>query len=204
MQGIDIKILTYLVERKQVGKILQATGDPLYHVSLSRRDTPLAQKRSVRNTVIIAIAAAASISASFAGYYAAEAQKYFALGNTAVTKAAKYEHQADLQTRHDEELIIQATIEYHRNETRVGDFLLSQLSETAKENITIDKANLSYSLPQRYYDHMYSDYENSIGDEHNYLVQAEQSDEFTKMAIIATSILTAGVVVFSEFTRKTE
>jgi menaquinone-dependent protoporphyrinogen IX oxidase len=160
------------------------------------------QRRSIRNSVIIAVAAAASISASFAGYYAAEAQKFFALGNTAVTKAVKNEHQADLQVLHDEELLIQATIEYHKNETRIGDFLVGQVSDIAKRDMSLDSTNLSYSLPQKYYDDMYSGYESAIEEEHDYLARAELSDEYTKMAIISASLLTAGIVIFSEFTRK--
>ena len=171
---------------------------------LPRSDNPLDRKRSFRNTVIIAVAAAASISASFAGYFAAEAQKYFALSNAAVTKAVKYEHQADLQARHDEQLLMQATIEYHRNETRIGDFLVGQVSDMAKQDMSIDTANLSYSLPQKYYDDIYSDYEIATGEEHDHLAKAEISDEYTKMSIIATSLLTAGIVIFSEFTRKQE
>ena len=160
--------------------------------------------RSARNTVIIVFAAAASISASFAGYYAAEAQKYFALTNAAVTKAVKYEHQADLQARQDEEILIQATIEYHKNETRVGDFLISQVSDTARQDMRIDKENKAYSLSQKYYDDMYSNYQGAIEEEHGNLTKAELSDGYTKMAIIAASLLTAGIVIFSEFTRKPE
>ena len=152
--------------------------------------------------MIITIAAAASIAASFAGYYAAEAQKYFALTNGAVTKATRYEHQADLQALHDEELLMQATIAYHRNETRIGDFLVTQISDTARQDMNIDKVNVSYSLPQKYYDDMYSNYEAAIQEEHDYLTRAEFSDESTKISIITTSLLTAGIVIFSEFTRK--
>jgi hypothetical protein len=54
---------------------------------------------------------------------------------------------------------MQATIEYHRNETRIGDFLVSQVSDMAKQDMSIDTANLLYSLPQKYYDDIYSDYE---------------------------------------------
>jgi hypothetical protein len=43
---------------------------------------------SIRNTRIITIAVAASIATPFAGYYAAKAEKYFALSNGAATKAA--------------------------------------------------------------------------------------------------------------------
>jgi hypothetical protein len=49
---------------------------------------------------------------------------------------------------------------------------------------------------------MYSNYEAAIQEEHNYLTKAEFSDESTKISIIATSLLTAGIVIFSEFTRK--
>jgi hypothetical protein len=56
-----------------------------------------------------------------AGYYAAEAEKCYHLTNAALTTAAPFEHQADLQERHDEELLIQATIEYQENKTRSGD-----------------------------------------------------------------------------------
>lgn len=164
----------------------------------------LVRSHPLRNTVIIAVAAAASISASFAGYYAAEAEKYYALTNSAVTKAAKYEHQADLQARQDEELLVQATIEYHRNETKIGDFLISQVSETAKQDLKIDKINIAYSLAPKYYDDLYSTYEGSIQEEHDYLTQAEHSDEYSRLSIIATSLLTAGIVIFSEFTRKKE
>ena len=50
----------------------------------------------VRNTAIIAIAAA-SIAASMAGYYAAEAEKYYHLTNAALTTEVHYEHQTDLK-----------------------------------------------------------------------------------------------------------
>ena len=60
----------------------------------------------VRNTAIIALAATASIAAAMAGYYAAEeAEKNYHLSNAAQTTAVRYEHQADLQARHDEELL---------------------------------------------------------------------------------------------------
>jgi hypothetical protein len=164
----------------------------------------MVQSHTSRNTVIIAIAAAASISASFAGYYAAEAEKYYALTNGSVTKAVRYEHQADLQVRRDEELLMQATIEYHRNETRVGDFLVSQLSEAAKGNMIIDRANINYSLMPSYYDKLYSSYAGSTVEEHDYLNRAELSDEYSRLSIIGASLLTAGVVIFSELTRKKE
>lgn len=159
---------------------------------------------SRRNLVIITIAAAASISASLAGYFAADAQKYFALTNAAVTKAARYEHQADLEARQDEELLIQATIEYHRNETRVGDFLVSQASETARQHMKVDKANVAFSLAPEYYDSLYSTFDKSVDEEHTYLEKAELSDEYSRLSIIGASVLTAGVVIFSEFTRKKE
>ncbi len=51
----------------------------------------------VRNTAIIALAAAASIAAAMAAYYAAEAEKNYHLSNATLTTAVRYEHQADLQ-----------------------------------------------------------------------------------------------------------
>jgi hypothetical protein len=157
-----------------------------------------------RNTAIIALAAAASISASMAGYYAAEAEKYYHLSNAALTTAARHEHQADLQARHDEELLIQATIEYSNNETRIGDLLASQVSQEAKNNMVFDKQSNTLSLTPMYYDVIYLDYFNSTQAEHDYLDHAELSDEYSRQSIIATSLLTATVVIFSELTRRKE
>jgi hypothetical protein len=157
-----------------------------------------------RNTAIIALAAAASIAASMAGYYAAEAEKYYHLTNAALTTAVHYEHQADLQARHDEELLIQATSEYHKNETRIGDFVASQVSQEAKDNMLFDKQSDIFSLTPKYYDVLYSDYFNSDRAQHDYLDRAELSDEYSRQSIIATSFLTATVVIFSELTRKKE
>ena len=155
-----------------------------------------------RNTVIIALAAAASIAASMAGYYAAEAEKYYHLTNAALTTAVRFEHQADLQERHDEELLIQATIEYQENKTRSGDLLASQVSQEAKDNRVFDKQSNRFSLTPKYYDVLYSDYFNSVQAEHDYLDRAELSDEYSRLSIIATSLLTATVVIFSELSRK--
>jgi hypothetical protein len=157
-----------------------------------------------RNTAIIALAAVASIAASMAGYYAAEAEKYYHLSNAALTNAVSYEHQADIQARHDEELLIQATIEYRKNETKVGDLLASQVSEQAKNNIVFDRQTSTFSLTDKYYDDMYSNQKNSAKAEHDYLDRAELSDEYSRLSIIATSLLTATIVIFSELTRKKE
>ena len=157
-----------------------------------------------RNTVIIALAAAASIAASMAGYYAAEAEKYYHLTNAALTTAGRFEHQADLQERHDEELLIQATIEYQENKTQIGDLLASEISQEAKDNMVFDKQNNMFSLTSKYYDVLYSDYFNSVQAEHDYLDHAELSDEYSRLSIIATSLLTATIVIFSELSRKKE
>src|SRR5215210_8383768 len=155
-----------------------------------------------RNTTIIALAAAASISASMAGYYAAEAEKYYHLTNAALTTAVRFEHQADLQERHDEELLIQATIEYQENKTRSGDLLASQVSQEANDNRVFDNQSNMFSLTPKYYDVLYSDYFNSVQAEHDYLDRAELSDEYSRLSIIATALLTATVVIFSELSRK--
>ena len=94
---------------------------------------------TVRSPTIVALAAAASIAAAMAAYYAAEAEKYYHLTNAALTTAVRYEHQDDLQARHDEELLVQATTEYHNNETQIGDFVASQVSQEAKDNMVFDK-----------------------------------------------------------------
>lgn len=155
-----------------------------------------------RNSVIIALAAAASIAASMAGYYAAEAEKYYHLTNAALTTAVRFEHQADLQERHDEELLIQATIEYQENKTQSGDLLASQVSQEAKDNRVFDNQSNMFSLKPKYYDGLYLDYFNSVQAEHDYLDRAELSDEYSRLSIIATSLLTATVVIFSELSRK--
>jgi hypothetical protein len=157
-----------------------------------------------RNTAIIALAAAASIAASMAGYYAAEAEKYYHLTNAALTTEVRYEHKADLQARHDEELLIQATSEYQRNETRIGDFVASQASQEAKDNMVFDKHNNTFSLRPKYYDVLYSNYLNSTQAEHDYLDHAEKADEYSRQLIIATALLTAAVVILSELMRKKE
>jgi hypothetical protein len=122
---------------------------------------------SRRNTAIIALAAAALIAVSMAGYYAAEADKYCHLTNAALTTAVRLEHQADLQERHDEELLVEATIEYQENKTRIGDLLASQLSQEAKDNMVFDKQSNMFSLTAKYYDVLYSDYFNSVQAEHD-------------------------------------
>jgi hypothetical protein len=157
-----------------------------------------------RNTVVIALAAAASIAASLAGYYAAEAEKYYHLSDAALTTAVHFEHQADLQAREDEELLIQATIEYRKNETRIGDLLASQVSQEAKNNIIFDKQNNTLSLMPKYYDAMYSDFLNTTKTEQKYLETAELSNEYSRQFIIATSLLTATIVILSELTRRKE
>ena len=157
----------------------------------------------VRNTAIIALAAAASIAAAMAAYYAAEAEKNYHLSNAALTTTAvRYEHQADLQARHDEELFIQATTEYHNNKTQIGDFVASQVSQEAKDNMVFDKQSNIFSLTPNYYDVLYSDYFNSTQAEHDYLDRAEKADEYSRQSIIATALLTAAVVILSELTRK--
>jgi hypothetical protein len=157
-----------------------------------------------RNTAIIALAAAASVAASMAGYYAAEAEKYYHLTDTALTTAVRFEHQADLQERNDEELLIQATIEYQENKTQTGDLLADQVSQEAKDNMEFDNQSRMFSLAPKYYDVLYSDYFNSVKAEHDYLDHAELSDEYSRLSIIATSLLTATVVIFSELSRKKE
>lgn len=157
-----------------------------------------------RNTAIIALAAAASIAASLAGYFAAEAEKYYHLSDAALTTAVHFEHQADLQAREDEELLIQATIEYGKNETLIGDILVSQVSQDAKKNIVFDEQNNTFSLTPKYYDVMYSEYLNTTKTEQDYLERAELSDEYSRQSIIATSLLTATIVILSELTRRKE
>ncbi|MFL6523900.1 MAG: hypothetical protein ACJ71B_10535 [Nitrososphaera sp.] len=157
-----------------------------------------------RNTTIIALAAAASIAASMAGYYAAEAEKYYHLSNAALITAVSFEHQADLQERNDEELLIQATIEYQENKTQTGDLLAGQVSQEAKDNMVFDNQSNMFSLTPKYYDVLYSDYFNSVDTEQDYIDHAELSDEYSRLSIISTSLLAATVVIFSELTRKKE
>lgn len=160
--------------------------------------------QSRRNTIIIALAAAASIAASMAGYYAAEAEKFYHLTDTALTTAVRFEHQADLQERNDEELLVQATIEYQENKTQIGDLLANQVSQEAKHNMLFDKQSHTFSLTPKYYDVLYSDYFNSVKAEHEYLDHAELSDGYSRLSIIVTSLLTATIVIFSELSRKKE
>jgi hypothetical protein len=157
-----------------------------------------------RNTTIIALAAAASVAASMAGYYAAEAEKYYHLTDAALTTAVRFEHQADLQERNDEGLLIQATIEYQENRTRVAELLASQVSQEAKDNMIFDNQSKIFSLTPTYYDNLYSDYFKSVQSEHDYLDRAELSDEYSRLSIIGTSLLTATVVIFSELSRRKE
>ncbi|MDQ3848004.1 MAG: hypothetical protein M3261_03515, partial [Thermoproteota archaeon] len=97
-----------------------------------------------RNTAIIALAAAASIAASMAANFAAEAEKYYHLTNAALTTEARHLHQGDLKARHDEELLIQATSEYHNNETELGDFIAAQVSQEAKDNMAFDNQSNTF------------------------------------------------------------
>ncbi|MDQ3908846.1 MAG: hypothetical protein M3232_00375 [Thermoproteota archaeon] len=157
---------------------------------------------TVRNSTIIALAAAASIAAAMAANYAAEAEKYYHLTTAALTTAVRYEHQADLQARHDEELLIQATTEFQNNKTRIGDFVASQVSQEAKDNMVFDKQSNTFSLTPKYYDVLYSGYSNSTKAERDHLDRAEKADEYSRQSIIVTALLTAAVVVISELTRK--
>lgn len=61
-----------------------------------------------------------------------------------------------------------------------------------------------FSLTPKYYDVLYSDYFNSVQAEHEYLDRAEPSDEYSRLSIIVTSLLTATIVIFSELSRKKE
>jgi len=159
---------------------------------------------SRRNTIIIALAAVASIAASIAGYYAAEAQKYYALTNAELTTTLRYERLADEQARQDEELLIQATIEYHRNETRIGDFLVSEVSQEAKDYVVFNEQNNTFVLAPGYYEKLFENYSHSEQADHDYLEHAEMSDQYSKSFIILTSVLTGAVVIFSELSRKRE
>jgi len=161
-------------------------------------------RSSRRNPVIIAMAAVASIAAAIAGYYAAEAQKYYALTNAELTSTLRYEHLADEQARKDEELLIQATIEYRKNETRIGDFLASEVSQEAKDYIVFNDQNSTFSLAPGYYDKLFADFSHSEQMDHYYLERAEVADEYSRLFIIVTSLLTGAVVIFSELTRKKE
>jgi hypothetical protein len=139
-----------------------------------------------------------------AGYYATEAEKFYHLTNTAVTTAARFEHQADLQERNDEELLVQATIEYQENKTRIGNLLAAQVSQEAKDNTLFDNQSHTFSLTSKYYGVLYSDYFNSVKAEHQYLDSAEISDRYSILSLVLTSLLTATVVVYSELSRKKE
>jgi hypothetical protein len=139
-----------------------------------------------------------------AANYAAEAEKYYHLTNAALTTEARFQHQGDLKARHDEELLIQATSEYHNNETQIGDFISAQVSQEAKDNMVFNNQSNTFSLTPKYYEVIYTDYFNSMQAEHDYLDQAEKADEYSRQSIIATAVLTAGVVILSELTRKKE
>jgi hypothetical protein len=82
--------------------------------------------------------------------------------------------------------------------------LASQVSQEAKDNIVFDNQSNMFSLTPKYYEVLYSDYFNSVQEEHDYLERAELSDEYSRDSIIVTSLLTATVVIFSELTRKKE
>ena len=157
-----------------------------------------------RNTVIIGLAAVAAISASIAGYYVAEAQKNYSLTNTELTKALRYERLADEQARRDEDLLIQATIEHFKNETRVSQFLVGQISDEAMNHMLFDKQNNTFSLASGYYDNLYENSTNSEQTAHDYLEHADLSDEYSRGFIVLTSVFTAAVVIFSEVTRRKE
>ena len=160
---------------------------------------------SRRNSVIIALAAAASIAASFAGYYAAEAQKDYSLHSADLITAQRLELQADDEERQDEMLINLAKLESYKNDTRVAHQLLSSLSQNAKDYMYIDGNNISsISLTPKYYDSVLSDYVNSNQVEHHHLDLATQADEYSRTFIILTSVLSAGVVIFSELSRRKE
>jgi len=135
---------------------------------------------------------------------AADAQKYFALTNVAMTRAAHDEHKADLQAQHDEELLIQATIEYDKNETKIAKYLTEQVSDEAKNNIVFYTNKNTFSLTPKYYDVLYSNYNNSTQEVQYNIDRAELSDGYSRQAIIITSFLAMTIVIFSELTRKKE
>jgi hypothetical protein len=70
------------------------------------------------------------------------------------------------------------------------------------DNRVFDNQSNMFSLTPKYYDVLYSDYFNSVQAEHDYLDRAELSDEYSRLSIIATALLTATVVIFSELSRK--
>jgi hypothetical protein len=155
-----------------------------------------------RNTVIIGLAAAAAIAASIAGYYVAEAQKNYSLTNAELTKALRYERSADEQARKDEDLLIQATIEHIKNETRVSEFLIGQISKVAMSHMLFDRQKNTFSLASGYYDNLYENSTNSEQIAHDYLEHADLSDEYSRGFIVLTSLFTAAVVIFSEVKKK--
>src|SRR5215208_1683434 len=91
-----------------------------------------------------------------------------------------------------------------RTKTQIGDLLADQVSQEAKDNMVFDKQSNMFSLTPKYYDVLYSDYFNSVNAEHEYLDRAELSDEYSRLSIIVTSLLTATIVIFSELSRRKE
>jgi hypothetical protein len=59
-------------------------------------------------------------------------------------------------------------------------------------------------VPAITYDVIYVEYFNSVQAEHDYLDRAEISDEYSRLSIIMTSLITAIVVIFSELSREKE
>ncbi|SRR5579875_902781 len=154
-----------------------------------------------RNTIILVLAAAASISASVAGFYAAEAQKDYGLSNASLITALHYERQADSQERQDEQILLQATIAQYYNQTQVEKPLLDRLSQEAKDSLVYNKENNTFNFNPSYYTTVDSKYATFGQSGENDLEHADIADSYSRLFIIITSVLSAGIVAFSEFTK---
>jgi hypothetical protein len=144
---------------------------------------------------------AAFISASVAGFYAAEAQKNYGLSNAILIPALHYERQADSQERQDEQILLQATIAQYYNQTQVEKPLLGKLSQEAKDSRIYNKESNTFNFSSLYYTAVDSKYAAFDQSGENGLEHADIADSYSRLFIIITSVLSAGVVAFSEFTK---
>jgi len=150
---------------------IQRLHAPLYHLfQLHKGTLTILYFPTRRNTAIIALGAAASIATSIAGYFFAPAAKYYHLTNTTLrTAKSSFEHQADLNGRQDEELLLDAASQYHINETQIVDFVVGLPTQEDKDIIEFNRQSSTFSLTPTYYEFIYSDYFNPTQAEHIYL-----------------------------------
>ena len=151
--------------------------------------------------MIVALAAAASISASLAGYFSSEALANYSLSNTSQLAGVS---EADFATQivlRDEALYFQAFSAFYRNETNLGNLYYGMMTEESSQNLVVDEESGAFHFKSEYLNKMYEDADSLEQLAVDKLKLAEAADRYARAFIIMTSSISAAIVVFGEISR---